>query len=97
MIRQSYVDLKTAGAHEIPMHVSQPDLWHNPVVGISFLSFFLFFFFFGSLGPHSLHMEIPRRGVKSELQLPACTTATAMGDSSCVFYLNLSSWQWPDP
>ena len=48
MIRQSYVDLKTAGAHEIPVHVSQPDLWHNPVVGIflSFLFFLSFFFFF---------------------------------------------------
>ena len=36
---------------------------------------FLLFFFF--LGPHLWHMEVPRLGVKLELQLPAYTTATA--------------------
>ena len=30
-------------------------------------------------------MEIPRLGIKSELQLPAYATATAMPDLSCVF------------
>ena len=29
------------------------------------------------LGPHLQHMEVPRLGVKLELQLPAYTTATA--------------------
>ena len=29
-----------------------------------------FFFFFRFLGPHLRHMEVPRLGVKSELQLP---------------------------
>ena len=29
------------------------------------------------LGPHLRHLEVPRRGVASELQLPASTTATA--------------------
>ena len=29
-------------------------------------------------------MEVPRLGVKSELKLPAYTTATAMQDLSCV-------------
>ena len=29
------------------------------------------------LGPHPRHMEVPRLGGESELQLPACTTATA--------------------
>ena len=38
-------------------------------------SFFFFLSFF--LGPHLWHLEIPRLGVESELQLPACTTATA--------------------
>ena len=38
-------------------------------------------------------MEIPRRGVKLELQLPAYTTATATPDLSCVFDLHYSSWQ----
>ena len=35
-------------------------------------------FFFSFLGPHPQHMEVPRLGVESELQLPAYTTATAM-------------------
>ena len=39
---------------------------------IYFLSFFL--------GLHLWHMEVPRLGVESELQLPAYTTATAMPD-----------------
>ena len=30
-----------------------------------------FFFFFSFLGPHPQHMEVPRLGVKSELQLLA--------------------------
>ena len=34
------------------------------------------------LGPRPRHMEVPRLGVKSELQLPAYTTATALPDSS---------------
>ena len=36
-----------------------------------------FFFFFDFLGPYLWHMEVPRLGVKSDLQLPAYTTATA--------------------
>ena len=49
-----------------------------------FLFFFFFFFFFFLLfafffffGLHPRHMEIPRLGVESELQLQAYTTATA--------------------
>ena len=38
---------------------------------------FLFFFFFFFLGPYPRHMEVPRLGVQSELQLPAYATATA--------------------
>ena len=38
------------------------------------------FFFF--LGPHPWHMEILRPGVKSELQLQARATASAMPDPS---------------
>ena len=34
------------------------------------------------LGPPLLHMEVPRPRAESELQLPACTTATAMPDPS---------------
>ena len=38
------------------------------------------FFFF--LGGHPQQKEVPRLGVESELQLPACTTATATQDPS---------------
>ena len=43
------------------------------------LSFFFSFFF---LGPYPRHMEIPRLGVESELQLSPYSTATAMQDPS---------------
>ena len=36
------------------------------------------------LGPHLRHMEVPRLGVQSELQLPAYTAATATPDLSCI-------------
>ena len=40
-----------------------------------FLFFFIFFFFFFFfLRPHLQHMEVPRLGFKSELQLQAYTT-----------------------
>ena len=51
---------------------------------------FLFFFF---LGPHPRHMEVPRLGAESDLQLPACTTATAMSDPSPVCDVHHSSRQ----
>ena len=38
-------------------------------------------------------MEVPRRGVKLELYLPASTTATAMPDPSHDCNLHHSSWQ----
>ena len=38
-----------------------------------FMALYLFFVF---LGPHPHHMEVPRLGIKLELQLPAHTTAT---------------------
>lgn len=52
-----------------------------------------FFFFFVFLGLHPRHMEVPRLGVESELQLPAYTTATATPDPSCVCDLHHSSRQ----
>ena len=45
------------------------------------------------LGLHLCHMEVPRLGVQSELQLPAYIIATAMWDPSRVCNLHLSSWQ----
>ena len=45
------------------------------------------------LGLHPRHMELLRLGVKSELQLPAYTRATAMQDPSRVSDLHHSSQQ----
>ena len=53
------------------------------------LSCFNLFF----LGPYLRHMEVPRLGVESELQLPAYTTATATSDPSSICDLHRSSWQ----
>ena len=39
------------------------------------------------------HMEVPRLGAESELQLPTYTTATAMPDPSHISEPHLSSWQ----
>ena len=49
-----------------------------------------FFFFFVFLGPHLWHMEVPRLGVESELQLLTYTTAIAMPDPSCICELHCS-------
>ena len=53
------------------------------------LFFCLLSFFRAALG----HMDVPRLGVESELQLPAYTTATAMPDPSHICNLHHSS-QW---
>ena len=55
--------------------------------------------FFMLFRPHPWHMEVPRLGVKSGLQLLAYTTATAMREPSQVFDLQHSSQQHriPDP
>ena len=44
--------------------------------------FFSFFFFFVFLGLNLQHMEVPRLGIESELQLLAYTTATATQDEA---------------
>ena len=49
----------------------------------------LFFFFW----PHLWHMEIPRLGFESELQMLAYTTATATPDLSHICNLHPSSQQ----
>ena len=55
--------------------------------------FFFFLSFFVFLGPHPQHMEVPRLGVESELQLLAYATATATPDQSHVCDLHHNSWQ----
>ena len=47
-----------------------------------FVGIIIFFSFFLEL--HLQHMEVPRLGVESKLQLPPYTTATAMQDLSHV-------------
>ena len=61
------------------------------IPSLFFFPFLIFFFFF--LGPHPWHMEVPRLGAELELQLPACTTATARWDLSHICDLHHSSWQ----
>ena len=51
------------------------------------------FSIFCFLEPHVWHMEVPRLGVKSELQLPSYTTAIAMQDPSWVSQLHHRSQQ----
>ena len=50
-------------------------------------------FCFHSLGSHPQHMEVPKIGFESELQLPAYATAAATWDPSRVCNLHHSSWQ----
>ena len=52
------------------------------IMGFCFVFVFVLFFVF--VGMHLWHMEVPRLGVKLELQLPAYTTATATPDPSLV-------------
>ena len=54
-------------------------LYFSKIIFLSFslLLFIYLFIIFFFLGPHLWHMEVPRLGVKSELQLPAYATATA--------------------
>ena len=54
---------------------------------------FFFFFVFVLGGAQLLHMEVPRLGVRSELQLPAYIKTTAIWDLSCVYDLHHSPLQ----
>ena len=49
--------------------------------------------FLAFLGPHLRHMEGSRLRVESELQLPACTRATATQDLSHIHNLHHGSRQ----
>ena len=54
---------------------------------------FIYLFLVCFLESHPRHMEAPRPGAESELQLPAYTTAIAMLDPSCVCHRHHSSPQ----
>ena len=71
-------------------------LWNSLMAHSLCLSFFLFFvfvLFFGLYRAVPQHMEVPRLGVESELQLLAYTTATATRDLSYICDLHHCSWQ----
>ena len=55
--------------------------------------FFCFLVFFCFMRPNVQHMEVPRLSVKSQLQLLAYITATAMQNPSYICSLHHSSWQ----
>ena len=57
-------------------------LWIFPLCFMQKLFSFFFFLFFLELDPWQI--EVPRLGVKSELQLWAYTTATATQDPTCI-------------
>ena len=65
------------------------ELWVSQVK----ISWILFVFVCLFLEPPPQHMEVPRLGVELELQLPACTTATATLDPSHIHDLHHSSQQ----
>ena len=56
------------------------------------MTIYLFIYYISS-GPHPQHMEVPRLGVQSELQLLAYITVTAMPEPSCVCDLHHGSRQ----
>ena len=62
-------------------------------LSFNFLTYILFIYLFCLLGLHPWHMEVPRLGVISELQLPAYAAATATQDPSHVCTLHHSSRQ----
>ena len=65
---------------------------------VFFFVLFCFVFVFVLLfGLYWWHMEVPKLGVKSELQLLACATATGTPDLSYIYDLHHSSWQMLDP
>ena len=72
MVRPVLTALKVLGAPPIKSSLSQALAATNLSIVILF---FCLIFFWG--GAHAQHMEGPRLGAESDLQLPAYTTATA--------------------
>ena len=72
---------------------TNPTPYHYYYYYFFFIFIFYFFFAFCFLGLQPWHTEVPRLGVKSQLQLPAYTTATATQDPSQICDLHHSSRQ----
>ena len=72
---------------------SVDDKWMNFFTGVYFIEIAdnFFFFFLVFLGSHPWHMEAPKLGVESELQLQAYALAIAIPDPSQVCDLHRSS------
>ena len=68
-------------------------LWNSPGAWGTQQMCKSFFFFLCLFRAHLWHMEVPRLGVQSELQLLAYTIATATQDQSCICDLHHSSQQ----
>ena len=78
--------------------ISQAGLMHGffkllPIFYFTASSSSFFFCFFAFQGCTCWHMEVPRLGVRSELQLSAYVTASATPDLSYVCHLHHSSQQ----
>ena len=65
----------------------------SPRLVFYFNFFFSFFFLFVFLGLRLPHMEVPRPGVKLELQPLVYAIAIAVQDLNCIFDPHHSSWQ----
>ena len=65
--------------------------WYQPYMIFYVFKYYLFVFVF--LGPYLWHMEGPRLGVESKLQLLAYASAAAMLDLSHICDLHHSLWQ----
>ena len=61
--------------------ISSEVVYGEPILSWTFIDLFIL------LWLHRQHVEVPRLGVKSELQLPVYTTATAIPDPSCIWDL----------
>ena len=72
---------------EVPRHNEKENILVFLFVCLFFVLFVCFFF----LRPHLRHMEVPRLGIRLDLQLLAYTTAAATGDPSHVCDLYHSS------
>ena len=63
------------------------------ICNLLYIDYISFFSFLSFLRLHMWHMEVPKLGVKLELQLRAYTTATAMQDPCLICDLHHTSWQ----
>ena len=71
-----FISLQGMSNEHVPFVLLKQFILYIESINIPY-SYHIHLFF---LGLHSRHMEVPKLGVESELQLPAYTTATATSD-----------------